>query len=301
LQLDQTQEQRPLDDDELHVCRVAKEKILALTVVRKIRLRQRSRPTWIRAGEANTKLFHLRANGWGWKNYLPSLQLRGRTITAQEDKAEALKAFCTDQFRTPQPRECTLNWATLQTPRHELAELDRDITKQEIKAAVMQTPSEKAPGPDGYMRAFCKLCWDMIKEDVVGAIQDIFSLRANYWNLLNSNLLNSANIELIMKKEGAQLIGDYRPISIMHIMAKLLGKILANRLAPQLDQLVWHGQSAFIKGQSIHDNFQYVQGAIKHLHHSKMPMLFIKLDIAKAFDSVQWEYMLEVMGHLSFG
>jgi hypothetical protein len=78
-------------------------------------------------------------------------------------------------------------------------------------------------------------------------------------------------------------------------------KILANQLAPHLDQLVSHGQSMFIKGRSIYDNFQYIQGSIKHFHHFKTPMLFIKLDIVKAFDSIHWEYMIEVLEHLGFG
>lgn len=96
-------------------------------------------------------------------------------------------------------------------------------------------------------------------------------------------------------------IGDYRPISLMHSVAKILGKILANRLAPHLDTLVSHSQSAFIKGRHIQDNFQYVHGAVHHFQGSKTPMLPVKLDIAKAFDSVRWEYLLEVMEHLGFG
>jgi hypothetical protein len=103
------------------------------------------------------------------------------------------------------------------------------------------------------------------------------------------------------KKEGAQLVGDYRPISIMHSTAKLLAKILATRLAPHLDKLVSHCQSAFIKGQSIQDNFQYVKGAPNHFHQTKTPMLLLKLDIAKAFDSARWEYLLEVMEQVGFG
>jgi hypothetical protein len=107
-------------------------------------------------------------------------------------------------------------------------------------------------------------------------------------------------IALIPKKEEAQAVTDYRPISVMHSTAKLLCSILAERLAPHLDRIVSKSQSAFIKGRSIHDNFQYVQGAIKHFHRSKTPMLFIKLDIAKPFDFVRWEYMLELMEKIGF-
>jgi hypothetical protein len=109
----------------------------------------------------------------------------------------------------------------------------------------------------------------------------MFDLRAGCWNLLNT-----AHVVLIEKKGGAQAVGDYRPISIMHTNANVLATILANRLAPHLDKLVSHCMSVFIKERSIHDNFQYVKGATNHFHQSKTPMLLLKLDIAKAFDSV---------------
>jgi retron-type reverse transcriptase len=112
-------------------------------------------------------------------------------------------------------------------------------------------------------------------------------------------------VVLILKKEGSQDISDFRPISIMHIIGKILAKVLSNRLAPKLDQLVSNCQSAFIsafiKGRSIYDNFQYVRGAVKHFHTTKTPMLLLKIDIAKAFDNIRWEYLLEVMTHLGFG
>jgi hypothetical protein len=59
LRLDQEQDSRPLSHDELTERRVAKEKTLALAIVQKIWLRQCSRLTWIKAGDANTKLFHM--------------------------------------------------------------------------------------------------------------------------------------------------------------------------------------------------------------------------------------------------
>jgi retron-type reverse transcriptase len=115
------------------------------------------------------------------------------------------------------------------------------------------------------------------------------------------SLLNPANIVLLPKKDGAQTIADYRPISIMHSVSKLLAKILANQLAPKMDKLISRSQSAFIKGRSIQDNFQYVRGAANHFHRAKTPMLMLKLDITKASDNVMWEYLLELMEHIGFG
>jgi hypothetical protein len=142
--------------------------------------------------------------------------------------------------------------------------------------------AEKAPGLDGYIGAFYKIYWDTIKDYLVGAVQQIFQLRAKAWELLNS-----ANVALILKKKGAEPIADYRPISLMHSVAKIIGNFLANRLAPLLSQMTSPSQSAFIKGRSIHENFQYIQGTVKHFHHTKTPMLLLKLDIAKAFDNMK--------------
>jgi hypothetical protein len=82
----------------------------------------------------------------------------------------------------------------------DLQVLDSELTEAEIQAAVMQLPTEKAPGPDGYTGAFYKSCWNIIRADLVATLRQIFALRADAWELLNS-----ANITLLPKK-GAQVI-----------------------------------------------------------------------------------------------
>ena len=96
-------------------------------------------------------------------------------------------------------------------------------------------------------------------------------------------------------------IGDFRPISLTNSIAKLISKLLATRLAGCLDQLVSRAQSVFIKRRSIQDNSLYTQNVIRELYRAGRPTLFLKLDIAKAFDSVRWDYMLEVMQKMGFG
>ena len=79
-------------------------------------------------------------------------------------------------------------------------------------------------------------------------------------------LLNSAYITLLPKKEDALNIREYRPISLVHSFAKLITKLLANRLVGRLDQLITPNQSAFIKGRFILDNFMLVQHTTRYLH-----------------------------------
>jgi hypothetical protein len=94
----------------------------------------------------------------------------------------------------------------LATPN--LEGLDDPFSKQ----AIMEIPFDKAPGPDGFNGKFFKACWDIIKCDMMAVVQKISSLHTR-----NLHWLNSVNIVLIPKKEGAEDISDFRPISLIQL------------------------------------------------------------------------------------
>jgi hypothetical protein len=105
-----------------------------------------------------------------------------------------------------------------------------------------------------------------VKEDLFRAVQQFYLL--NHQRL---HFLNQAFVVLIPQKENPQKIIDYRPISLTHSFAKLITKILSNRLGPQLDDLISMNQSALIRKRCLHDNFMFVQQAIRQLHRKKKP------------------------------
>jgi hypothetical protein len=106
----------------------------------------------------------------------------------------------------------------------------------------MEAPKEKAPMPDGFIDIFFSHCWDYIKEDVIRAANQI------YWlNQQGLQFLNQAVVVLISKKDNPQAITDYRPINHTHNFSKLIFKILANRLAPELEQLISVNQTTSLR------------------------------------------------------
>jgi len=105
---------------------------------------------------------------------------------------------------------------------------------------------------------------------------------------------------LLRKKKDAAAIGDFRPISLIHSFAKLFTKVLARRLAPHMNKLVRPNQSAFIRGRLIHENYKAVHHTARLLHQSKITCSLVKVDIAKAFDTVNWRFLLSLLAHMGF-
>jgi hypothetical protein len=118
-------------------------------------------------------------------------------------------------------------------------------------------PPKKASGPDGFIGSFFKKCWPVIKVDLIQAIMFFFHNQTS-----KLHLINTANIVLLPKSQEATALGDYRPISLINNIAKIIMKILANRLAPHMNDLVSNAQNTFIKKRCIHDNFLYAQRVI---------------------------------------
>jgi hypothetical protein len=294
-QLDTAQERRTLSTAETEFRVKIKDAYLGLLAIEKMRARQRSRLTNIKHGDSSTKYFFLRANERRRKKHIQFLQTPSGIAIKHEDKKNEIFCHFDELLGTKQVRELSLNWEDLNYPHHNLDDLDLPISEEEIRRVVASMPKDNAPGPDGFIGAFYSKCWEIVKGEVIAAVMQLSQLKGDTFHLLNT-----ANIVLLPKKEKADRVGDYRPISLVHSVAKIFSKILANRLGPHLLELVSSSQSAFIKKRCIHDNYVLVRGIIKNLHSRKTPTLLLKLDITKAFDSVSWAYLLEVFQNLGF-
>ena len=102
------------------------------------------------------------------------------------------------------------------------------------------------------------------------------------------------------KKPGACEASDYRPISLQNTSNKIASKALTSRLQPLIPNLIHTDQTGFIKGRSISENFVYAADIIQTCHKRKVPAVVLKLDFRKAFDSVSWLALDQVLDAKGF-
>ncbi|RVW82268.1 LINE-1 reverse transcriptase-like [Vitis vinifera] len=102
-------------------------------------------------------------------------------------------------------------------------------------------------------------------------------------------------------KSGAEDLGEFRPISLLGGLYKLLAKVLANRLKIVVGKVVSTSQNAFVRGRQILDTSLIANEVIDSWQKRKEKGLICKLDIEKVYDSINWKFLLKVLQKMGFG
>jgi hypothetical protein len=261
---------------------------------------QRSRIAWLREGDRNTRYFHRKATWRRKKNKIARLRKPDGTWTEDANEMGDLATSFFKQLYTRQdevdPTEL-LNLFTQRVDDDMNATLCAPFSEKEISDALFQIGPLKAPGPDGFPARFLQHNWDLLKEDITKAVQAFFS------SGVLPDEVNETAIVLIPKKNNPEELKDFRPISLCNVVFKIISKCLVNRLRPLLHNIISPMQSAFIPGRLITDNalmaFESFH-AIQSNSADRSKFCAYKLDMAKAYDRVDWRYLEGVMTKLGF-
>ncbi|KAJ4747435.1 RNA-directed DNA polymerase (reverse transcriptase)-related family protein [Rhynchospora pubera] len=173
--------------------------------------------------------------------------------------------------------------------------LEQPFTLEEVYFVVFDSDPTGTPGPDGISFSFYQTYWDLVKEDILKVVNSFYD------GTLQLVKLNKACISLIPKNKNAKLVTQYRPISLVNCSAKILTKMLTNRLELVMDSLIENTQAGFMKGRYILDNAVLAHEIIHDCKTSRQQGVIIKVDFEKAYDRVSWSYMDEVLTLRGFG
>ncbi|GJW14814.1 RNA-directed DNA polymerase, eukaryota, reverse transcriptase zinc-binding domain protein [Tanacetum coccineum] len=174
-------------------------------------------------------------------------------------------------------------------------ELESEVSNVEIKRAVWDCGTDKSPGPDGFTFGFYRRFWKIIENDVYDAVKYFFT----YGNIPKG--CNSSFIALIPKIPDANMVKDFRPISLIGSLYKIIAKILANRLVGVLGDIVNEVQSAFIAERQILDGPFILNEILQWSKTKKKQSLIFKVDFEKAYDSVRWDFLDDILKKFGFG
>ncbi|CAL1407884.1 unnamed protein product [Linum trigynum] len=177
------------------------------------------------------------------------------------------------------------------------ATLTAEVSPQEIRKMVFAMGSKQVPGSDGFMGKFFKACWGIVGESVVSAVGSFFA---------TSKMLRSFNhtwLTLIPKVEQVESMRQLRPISLCQFVYKIITKIMAERLAGILPTIVSEGQNAFIRERQIVDSILIGHELMHYLKiktRGKKGYMTLKVDMEKAYDRVEWPFLLAVLEKMGF-
>lgn len=111
---------------------------------------------------------------------------------------------------------------------------------------------------------------------------------------------NSSYIVLIPKKDGACHVKDFWPISLIGSMYKIIAKVLARRMKSVMEKLIGESQSAFLVGKNILGGAVILNEILEEARRNKRSRLILKVDFAKAHDSIDWSYLFEMLRLMNF-
>ncbi|XP_021991435.1 uncharacterized protein LOC110888201 [Helianthus annuus] len=235
-------------------------------------LKQRSRLRWAKEGDKNSKFFHAMINCRKASNFIHGLEVEGTWVS----KPSLIKKEVYRFFRKKFVEDC------IYRPRLSCPDIkrisdadssfpDARFSREEIKGAVFECGDDRAPDPDNFYEH--------------GAI---------------NTGCGSSFIAMIPKVRDPIGLKDYRLISLLGIVYKVISKILANRLKRALDSIISESQSAFISGRYILDGPLIVNEVQNWIKRVKKKAFILKIDFEKAYDNINWNFVLDILAQMGF-
>jgi len=163
-----------------------------------------------------------------------------------------------------------------------------------IKEAVWSCDSSKSPGPDDFNMGFIKFSWELIKEDIMAVVKDFKSL--GKWPRVS----NASFLCLIPKTENPLHLGEFRPISLVECLYKIISKALSLRLKKVISKVIDARQSAFLQGRGLLDSVFVANEVLEEVKGRKKSCIVFKADFEKAYDSVRWEFLYYMLERVDF-
>ncbi|XP_019157963.1 PREDICTED: uncharacterized protein LOC109154684 [Ipomoea nil] len=259
---------------------------------------QKSRKDWIQDGDRNTTFYHRATLVRRNRARVTMLKVNGEWISNPQIIKEHITNFfkCLVGRNQDDIREAPTFVSGRAISDRQAQSLIRLTTVNEVRQAVFGMKRFGSPGPDGIQAAFYRHYWDIVGDSVTHFVNSCLTS-----GTIPSGMLE-AYMTLIPKKENPENAGDFRPITLLNVIFKIVSKVLVNRLKPIMKKMVGPFQNSFLPGRSTLDNVVLTQEVIHNMTKAKgkKGFMVLKLDIHKAYDSLDWGFLEAVLSKFNF-
>ena len=223
------------------------------------------------------------------------MRINGVWVTAETELRQGIvQAFKTVLTNTGEWR-ASLDGLSFPKLNEEAPRLEMPFTEEDVFTSLSNLNGDKALSPDGFTIAFWQCSWDIVKVNIRRMFTDFFETRKFVKNL------NTTFPVMLPKIGGVEDFKDYRPISLVGSLYKLIAKVLANMLKKVMNGLINRAQNALVEGRQIMDALLSTNEILDTMMKRNEKGILCKLDIEKAYDQINWNYIINVLQKMGFG
>ena len=266
----------------------------------------RSKAKWVEEGEKNTKYF-LNLEKRNFNNTCiktlfnkDDIEVTDMKQILQEQKQFYENLYTSKLKHTEIDADISKSFFT-DNNMPKLSNMDKDIcendvTIEECSKALQLLPNNKSPGSDGFTTNFYKFFWKNIKDLLFQSFQYSFE------NKQLSTFQRMGILNLLPKKDkDLRYLANWRPVSLLNTDYKILTKVLAIRLQKVIPSIINSDQVGYIKNRYIGENIRILSDVLLLTDLEDMEAYITQIDFEKAFDSVEWDFLLKALNELNFG
>lgn len=263
----------------------------------------RAKCRWIENGERPTKyFFNLEKSNYN-KKTISELRLHDDSTTRNET---VILEQIENYYRNLYTSDLTFSETAYDTfidnvDSPKLSEdvqetLEGPLTYEECKKILETFQNDKAPGEDGFTVEFYTYFFELLGNDLIASFNEAYE-QGEF-----SISQRRGIITLIPKEDGSLLdLSNWRPITLLNVDFKIASKAIAKRIEPTLPNLIHSDQTGFVKGRYIGENIRLINDIMEYTSLQNLPGILTSLDFRKAFDSIEWPFIMKTLDHFNFG
>jgi len=252
--------------------------------------RQKTRTNWLVHGDANSKYYHSVIRWRRLRNKVKGVYMGDQWCEEPEVVRREARSMFEDKFKSRYDFGVRLENVQFRKLSAEVSEsMISNITEQEVKEAMWMCEGSKSPSPDRFNFNFIKHNWEALKHDILAAVQS-FQVVGNIPKGCNASF-----IALVPKVRDPSKLDEYRHISLVGSLYKIISKVLSCRMKKVLPLVNDECQSAFLKDRGLLDSVVVANEVVEKLRRCGKRGLCLKVDYEKAYDSVSRAFLTDML------